>query len=139
VIVDTSALVAVLLGEAGWEALREALTVEPGWLPAPALAEFTLVSYGKSAALGRLGDMLLAELRSGLLDVVAFDAHHAAHIGAARARYGKGNGLGGQLNLLDLMVYAVAKERGEPLLFTGQDFSSTDIIVHPASRTNSPN
>jgi ribonuclease VapC len=38
------------------------------------------------------------------------------------------------LNLLDLMVYAVAKERGMPLLCTGNDFATTDLAIHPASR-----
>ena len=38
------------------------------------------------------------------------------------------------LNLLDLMVYAVAKERGEPPLCTGNDFATTDLVMHPASR-----
>ena len=40
------------------------------------------------------------------------------------------------LSLLDLMVYAVAKERGEALLFTGRDFMTTDVVVHPASHTD---
>ena len=52
----------------------------------------------------------------------------------SHARYGKGNGRGGLLNILDLMVYATAKDRGLSLLFTGRDFISTDVAVHPASR-----
>jgi ribonuclease VapC len=134
VIVDTSALIAVLLGEDGWEALREALETESGALPAPAMVEFALVSYGKSAEIGRLGEQLLADLRAGHLDVVPFEPRHAARIWEARAQYGKGNSTGGLLNIVDLMVYAVAKERDEPLLFTGRDFTSTDVQMHPASR-----
>jgi hypothetical protein len=41
---------------------------------------------------------------------------------------------GKALGLLDLMVYAVAKERGEPLLCTGRDFATTDLVTHAASR-----
>jgi ribonuclease VapC len=134
-IVDTSALIAVLLGEDGWEVLRDALETQSGALPAPAMAEFALVSYGKSAAIGRLGEQLLADLREGHLDVIPFEPRHAARIWEARARYGKGNGAGGLLNIVDLMVYAVATERDAPLLFTGRDFGTTDVRVHPASRT----
>ena len=45
-----------------------------------------------------------------------------------------GNSKGGKLNLLDLMVYAVAKRTGRPILCTGRDFASTDADIHPASR-----
>jgi ribonuclease VapC len=66
--------------------------------------------------------------------VVAFTASHAALACEAEPQYGSGNGRGGPLNLLDLMVYAVAKERGEPLLCTGKDFAQTDLELHAASR-----
>lgn len=36
--------------------------------------------------------------------------------------------------MLDLMVYVVAKERGEPLLCTGKDFAASDLRIHSASR-----
>ena len=45
-----------------------------------------------------------------------------------------GNSKGGKLNLLDLMVYAVAKRTGRPILCTGRDFASADADIHPASR-----
>ncbi len=68
------------------------------------------------------------------MTTLAWDARHATIAAEAQRRYGKGNGQGGKLNLLDLMVYAVAKQRDEPLLFTGRDFTTTDVEVHPASR-----
>jgi ribonuclease VapC len=46
---------------------------------------------------------------------------------AAFARYGKGRGLPGQLNLADCMSYACAKLSGAPLMFKGNDISHTDI------------
>ena len=52
----------------------------------------------------------------------------------ANIRYGSGNGKGGKLNLLDLMVYAAAKALDMPILCTGYDFMSTDAKIHPASR-----
>lgn len=42
---------------------------------------------------------------------------------------------GGVLNLLDLMVYAAAKDRDEPVLCTGRDYAFTDVGIHPASRS----
>jgi ribonuclease VapC len=65
---------------------------------------------------------------------VPFTNEHARIASAANLRYGKGAGAGGSLNLLDLMVYAVAKERGAPLLCNGNDFGTTDLALHPASR-----
>lgn len=42
---------------------------------------------------------------------------------------------GGVSNLFDLMVYAAAKDRDEPVLCTGRDYASTDVSIHPASRS----
>ena len=46
---------------------------------------------------------------------------------AAFARFGKGRGHPAQLNLGDCFAYAVARNNGAPVLFTGEDFSQTDI------------
>jgi ribonuclease VapC len=48
---------------------------------------------------------------------------------AASQRYGKGSGHPARLNLGDCFSYALAKTRGEPLLFKGTDFSRTDIAT----------
>ena len=71
------------------------------------------------------------------LEVVTYEQRHAEITAIARGRYGKGNGTGGKLNFGDLMVYAVAKNRKEPVLCTGNDFATTDLVIHPASRTES--
>ncbi len=42
-------------------------------------------------------------------------------------RYGKGRGHPAQLNIIDCLVYALARARGLPLLFKGNDFTHTDI------------
>ena len=52
----------------------------------------------------------------------------------ANASFGAGNSCGSPLNLLDLMVYGVAKVSGPPILCTGKDLARTDIALHPASR-----
>ena len=131
-IVDTSALVAVLKQEAGAEAILRAISAEGGSLPAPAMIEFVMVAGGA----GKVDEatLLLAAFAEQGLTTIAFTPDHAARAVLANPVYGKGNGIGGKLNILDLMVYAVAKERGERLLFTGNDFAATDLLAHPASR-----
>ena len=133
-IVDTSALIAILLRESGGETLLEAIANEGGLLPSPARVEYLRVASGSHVDLGREAVMLLDHLGQLSLDTVPFTSEHAQIASEANARFGKGSGSGGVLNLLDLMVYAVAKERGEPLLCTGNDFSTTDLVMHPASR-----
>ncbi len=133
-IVDTSALIAVLTGEPGHDSIFEAMLGEPCAVAAPTLLEFMTVARGDRFKLGEQAEMLIVRLGRVGLETVAWTADHAGIAVKAQLAYGKGNGRGGVLNLLDLMVYAVAKERGETLLFTGRDFGTTDIRVHPASR-----
>lgn len=133
-IVDTSALVAIVLGEPGWELLRKALNDKPLIVPAPALTELHLVTAGRSEEDWQVAQALIDSLLRDGLQVAPFEKRHADITGAARGAYGRGNGRGGLLNFGDLMVYAVAKQRGEPLLCTGRDFASTDLAIHPASR-----
>lgn len=129
-IIDTSALMALLMIETGWEEIVTAITDEDSFVPAPALTEFGLVAAGR----GREAESreLLARLIEDGLAVIDFTEAHAALTWAAREDYGKGNGQGSALNLLDLMVYAVARERDEPLLCTGKNFPTTDLVLHPA-------
>ena len=137
-IIDTSALVAILLGEEGAEALLDALTEASGVIPAPVHVEFLRVAGGQRLGLRAEGVALLEKLERLGHAVVAFTPVHAALAVAADPLYGTGNGIGKSgsrsLNMLDLMVYAVAKERGEPLLCTGMDFRQTDVEIHGASR-----
>ena len=133
-IIDTSALIAVLIGEAGCDALAEAIAAERGGIPAPAVVEFLRVASNQRFGLRPEAERLLASFaRRGCL-TLPFTADHATIAIAAEVQYGSGNGSGGMLNLLDLMVYAVASERGAPLLCTGKDFATTDIELHAASR-----
>lgn len=133
-IVDTSAMIAALLREDGCDAILDALEDEQSFLPAPALAEFWTVACGARLNVGEEATALFAEWQEGGLTVLPFNEDHAMKVREAIPLYGKGNGSGGLLNLLDLMVYAVAKDRGEPLLCTGKDFAATDITLHKASR-----
>ena len=130
-IVDTSALVAMATGERGYLEMRAIFADELGAIPTPALVEYHRVMAGAGncpdpAALQLIDDLGLVVLPFGA------QAAHAAVV--ANELYGTGNGRGGRLNMLDLMVYASAKVESLPILCTGDDFRSTDAAVHPASR-----
>ena len=133
-IVDTSALIAILLDEEGSEAMIRALASETARLPSPARVEFMRVASGARLNLASKAEALLVECAACGMETIAFTAHQADLASRANGRFGKGNGRGGALNVLDLMVYAAAMDRDEPLLFTGGDFATTDVTCHPASR-----
>jgi ribonuclease VapC len=134
-IIDSSALIAIITSEPGKQKLLEALTQSRAVaIPAPVLTETQLVAGGRGAAFADGAQKLVAKLIANGASIIAFDHHHAAITMAARKTYGKGNGTGGKLNFGDLMVYAIAKATGLPVLCTGNDFVETDLVLHPASR-----
>lgn len=114
--------------------LRRSLIREQCTIPAPVLTELQLATSQRGERVAEAAAELVAALVTKGATIAAFQQRHADITDIARQRYGKGNGRGGKLNFGDLMVYAVATERGEPLLFTGNDFSSTDVLIHPSSR-----
>ncbi len=125
-IVDTSALLAVLLaeGDAASYAAPMAKT-RPVRMSAANMFEAAMV-------IDRKGDAKAREsfLRFETTFDVAIDPLTRQHALLARdawQRFGKGSGHPAQLNFGDCMAYALAKDRGEPLLFKGNDFSHTDI------------
>jgi ribonuclease VapC len=129
VIVDSSALTAVLLREPGFERVLDPLTgPEPVRVGAPSLVETGIVL---TARIGLVGKSLLARLldESGL-DVVDLRREHWTVAVDAFVRYGKGRHPAA-LNFGDCLTYAVARVAGEPLLCIGGDFSQTDLPLVP--------
>lgn len=61
------------------------------------------------------------------IEIVQVTAQQADLAYAAFVAYGKGGGHPAQLNFGDLFSYALAKARGIPLLFKGEDFAATNI------------
>jgi len=125
VIVDSSAIVAILLKEPGYEHLRDhvaaAKQVSVG---APTVLESSLVLCSR---LGHAGKTLLARfLQEAEIEVVDFVADHWMVAADAFLAYGKGRHRAG-LNYGDCMTYAVAKLAEEPLLCLGEDFSATGL------------
>jgi ribonuclease VapC len=133
-IIDTSALVAIVLAEPHWTSLRDAVTTNACVIPAPVLTEVQLTTPKHGSGIVAAARALITEIVQQGGVIAAFGQPHADITATARDLYGKGNGKGGRLNFGDLMVYAIAKERGMPLLCTGEDFASTDLVLHPASR-----
>nr|WP_207191651.1 type II toxin-antitoxin system VapC family toxin [Paracraurococcus ruber] len=93
-------------------------------IAAPTLVEAAIVSEGRAgAAMAEELDALLEVMRP---EVVPFTADHARLAREGWRRFGKGRHPAG-LNLGDCFAYALAKQRGAPLLFKGADFSKTDV------------
>jgi len=123
VIVDSSAIIAVLLREPGWERIADALTDRPNAaIGAPTLTETAIVLIAKGAP----PSLLPALLRRAGVDVVAFNERHADLAADAYTRYGRGRHPA-SLNYGDCMTYAVARMAMAPLLYVGNDFSLTDL------------
>jgi ribonuclease VapC len=124
-ILDSSAVVAIALREPGWERLLAALDGAPTVaIGAPTIVEATIVLSARLArdARGLVGRFLL----EGDVAVVPFtDAHFGTALDAW-LRYGRGRHPAG-LNFGDCLSYATAAFAREPLLYTGDDFSRTDI------------
>ena len=122
---DTSALIAILLGEAEAEAFKRSLmTTRHCRLSVVSLMEATIViERRRGADGGRALDELLVETEIEPVPVTVEQAESARR---AWRRFGKGNHPAA-LNFGDCFAYALAKTSDEPLLFKGDDFAQTDI------------
>ena len=125
-IIDTSAIIAILYNEAGSD--RLAISIEKARsrrISAGTLVElFVVVARQQNSLLRRRVDDFLRVLRAEIEPVTELQAHIARE---AYTAYGKGRGVRAQLNFGDCFAYALARERNEALLFTGDDFTHTDI------------
>jgi ribonuclease VapC len=125
-IVDSSAVIAILANEPEAEAFSDALqTARRVAMAAPTLVELYVVAdrARDPRARSALDDLL----RTIDPEVEAFTAEHAAIARQAHRNFGRGSGHPARLNLGDCFTYALAKATGEPLLYKGDDFGHTDI------------
>ena len=124
-IIDTSALLAILLGEPDAGHYEDAIAAAwPRRMSAIALLEAAMVVESRGGAkAGHELDVLLEKAAVELVPVTSEHANAARH---AWRRFGKGNHRAA-LNFGDCFAYALAKTTGEPLLFKGKDFTHTDI------------
>ncbi len=126
-VIDTSSLVCIILGEPDAKLYIGALASQPGnsisavnWLEAMMVVN------------SRRGETGTHELQALLVlaraEIVPVDARMAQLAFAAWVRFGKGRHPAA-LNFGDCFSYALAKLRDEPLLFKGDDFSKTDLMT----------
>jgi ribonuclease VapC len=124
-ILDSSAIVGVLLKEPEHEWLLERLTdnPEPG-VGAPTMVETGIVL---TARLGERGQTLLGRLAQEYEFVIlSCEAEHWTIAVQAFLRFGKGRHPAA-LNFGDCFTYATSRVAGEPLLCLGEDFAKTDL------------
>jgi ribonuclease VapC len=124
-VVDSSALVAILREEPGHERLLpKAFSADPTVVGAPVAFEAAMVLSGRWHRDAR--STLHGLLRSIDAEIVPFSEEHYEAAISAFLRYGKGRHPAG-LNFGDCISYAFARVSGLPLLYVGDDFSKTDI------------
>ena len=128
-IVDASALVAVVRNEAGADRFFRALS-DPGEskrMSAANYLEAAIVIDGSRSPIASRGfDDAVAAAGIAIEPVTREQAEIAR---AAYRDFGKGSGHAAGLNFGDCFAYALAKSMREPLLFKGDDFSHTDVAI----------
>jgi len=126
VIVDASALIAILFGEA--EAARFATALQADPKPRISAANYLeaaiVIDGARRPIASRRFDDLMREAGIAVEPVTEAQARIARE---AYRDFGKGSGHPAQLNFGDCFAYALAKATSEPLLFKGDDFAQTDV------------
>jgi ribonuclease VapC len=126
-VVDTSAAVAVILGELGGEELAAYLEDALIRLMSAAIrVELGIVIEARLWPAGQ--DVVDRFLRDAKVEIVPVDSDLAERAMSGWRRYGKGRHPAG-LNFGDCFTYALADRTGHPVLCTGNDFDTTDITV----------
>ncbi len=128
-VIDTSAVMAILTREPAAERLVAALDADPTRLiSAATVVEASLVLLGRY---GDAGEPLLDRLLRGIgAEVVPVGDDQVTLARDAALRFGRGRHPAA-LNFGDCFSYALSLSRGEPLLFVGDDFARTDVEVCP--------
>lgn len=124
-VIDTSALMAILLGEPQAEPLARAIAADPKRLLSAfsALEASIVICARKGESGGRELDLLLHKCQ---VETVALDADQSELARKAWTAFGKGRHAAA-LNIGDCCSYALSRFSAEPLLFVGDDFTKTDV------------
>ena len=130
-VLDTSALLAILQDEPARAALVRAIDSAPSRsMSAATFVECSIVVSSRFGAEGlRDLDHFVTKAE---IQIVPVDADQAYLARNAYRQYGKGRHAA-SLNFGDCFAYALAVALGEPLLFVGDDLARTDVARHPAS------
>lgn len=126
IVVDTSAIVALLFAEPGGDLLQRRLLDERCVMSAATRVELGIVIEART---GPAGTQLLEELLDRIeIEIVPVDAELAQEALVGWRRFGKGRHDAG-LNFGDTFSYALSRRLGQPLLFVSDDFAQTDVAV----------
>lgn len=129
IVVDSSAIIAILRAEDDAPRIAQQLAAHKGscQLSVASYVEIgALIDSARDPIASRAVDTLLKQAAITIAPVSAEQARLARE---AYADFGKGSGHPAALNFGDCFSYALAKSLGAPLLFKGDDFSHTDVLV----------
>jgi len=131
IVVDSSAIVAILFGEPSAAALQARLAADPDRVMSVAsyLETGTVLAGRRLSDRFRAIDDLDTFLDEAGIALAPVDETQARLALRARIRFGRGMGHGGVLNFGDAFSYALAVAKKAPLLFIGDDFGTTDVNV----------
>jgi ribonuclease VapC len=131
IVIDSSAVVAILFGEPSAGALLMRLAMDPDRVMSVAsyLETGTVLAGRRQSDRLRAIDDLDRFLDEAGIALVPVDVVQARLALRARIQFGRGMGHGGVLNFGDVFSYALARTREAPLLFSGDDFGTTDVSV----------
>jgi ribonuclease VapC len=131
IVVDSSAIVAILFGEPSADALLSRLAADPDRVMSVAsyLETGTVLASRRRTHRLRAIEDLDAFLDEAGIVLAPVDETQARLALRARIRFGRGMGHGGVLNFGDAFSYALARDRQAPLLFVGEDFRTTDVVA----------
>lgn len=125
-IIDSSAILAILFGEAEETDFR--LAIEQADLSLMSAANWLETSLRVDSRNSPLASHVLDDfIAASNITIVPVSVEQVKTARRAFRVYGKGMGHPAQLNFGDCFAYALAKETGEPLLYKGEDFRHTDI------------
>ena len=122
IVLDTSALMAIVLGEPERLRCMSAIEAEPELVISGGTVAEALLVAGRRGVEAEVRE-LIEDLGIAVRPLTLADARQIA---AAYARWGKGVHPAG-LNLADCFAYALARQQDCPLLFVGNDFARTDV------------
>ena len=128
IVVDTSALLSILQGEAEASACFAILNAEPDVLMSAATLTEALIVAGRR----NRGTAMAALIDDLGIEIVSVTPSAAKRAASAYARWGKGVHPA-RLNFGDCFSYELAQASGSPLLYVGSDFSQTDIASAPSA------
>lgn len=123
-ILDSSALMAIVNAEPGSDRLLRHAASSGCQMSVATWLEVSIVADARSTAHGVRLDEILAALEVELVPVSVRQGEVAR---VAYRRYGRGSDSKARLNFGDCFAYALSVTAGEPLLFTGDDFTHTDV------------